>query len=218
MHSVRHVKITQSTSKRLLDIGLSLIGLVFLSPIWLAIAIAILFEDGRPVFYRQLRIGKGGRPFEVIKFRSMVKDAEKFTGPILASENDPRVTKVGKFLRATALDELPQLLNILRGEMSFVGPRPERPELIEKIKEICPAFSKRHAVKPGLTGLAQVYGSYDTPPHRKLKYDLLYIRKWSFCLDLKLIFLSLVVTIKGKWECRGKKFPRKKISVFQLST
>ncbi len=191
--------------KRALDIVLSSIGLILSSPVWLLSSIAIVLEDGFPIFYSQKRVGKNGKVFKVLKFRSMIKDAEKHTGAVWASENDPRVTKVGRILRATAMDELPQLLNILKGDMSFVGPRPERPELVEKFLKEFPDFKKRFVVKPGLTGLAQVYGQYDTPPQHKLKYDLLYIKKQSFCLDLKLIFLSFYITLKGKWEHRGKK-------------
>ncbi len=191
--------------KRAFDIVLSSFGLILSSPLWLIISLAIILEDGFPVFYSQKRVGKNGKIFKVLKFRSMIKDAEKYTGAVWASENDPRVTKVGRILRATAMDELPQLLNILKGDMSFVGPRPERPELVEKFVKEFPDFKKRFAVKPGLTGLAQVYGQYDTPPQHKLKYDLLYIKKQSFWLDLKLIFLSFYITLKGKWEHRGKK-------------
>ncbi len=150
--------------KRPLDIALSLFGLIISLPLWLIIAIIIWMEDGRPIFYSQRRVGKDGKVFTVLKFRTMIKGAEKYTGPVWASENDPRVTKVGRILRATAMDELTQLLNILKGDMSFVGPRPERPELVEKFLKEFPDFKKRFAVKPGLTGLAQVYGQYDTPP------------------------------------------------------
>lgn len=191
--------------KRTFDLLLSSLGLILSLPLWFIFAILIWLEDRGPIFYRQKRVGKNGRIFEVLKFRSMIKEAEKYTGPIWASENDPRVTKVGRVLRATAMDELPQLWNIFKGDMSFVGPRPERPELVKEFIKEYPDFKKRFVVKPGLTGLAQVYGQYDTPPQHKLKYDLLYIKKQSFLLDLKLILLSFLITFKGKWEHRGRK-------------
>jgi lipopolysaccharide/colanic/teichoic acid biosynthesis glycosyltransferase len=191
--------------KRLFDIFLASIGLILSLPLWLIITIAIKLEDGGPIFYSQERVGKDGKIFRILKFRSMIPDAEKDTGAVWASENDPRVTKVGRILRATAMDELPQLLSILKGDMSFVGPRPERPELVEEFTKKFPDFKKRFVVKPGLTGIAQIYGQYDTPPQHKLKYDLLYIKKQSFLLDLKLILLSFYITLKGKWEHRGKK-------------
>jgi len=198
--------------KRLFDITISLLGILFSVPFWLFISLAILLEDRRPVFYLQERIGKGGRAFKALKFRSMVKDAEEGLGPIQAVENDPRVTKVGRILRATALDELSQLINILKGDMSFVGPRALRPAELEvhgnpdtaRIEEI-PGYKERHAVRPGLTGLAQVYLPTDAPRQEKFCYDLLYIEKQSFGLDLKLIFLSFWISLRGKWESRGKK-------------
>lgn len=135
----------------------------------------------------------------------MIKDAEKHTGAVWASENDTRITRVGRILRATAMDEFPQLLSILKGDMSFVGPRPERPELVTLFNGGISNYDLRHNVRPGLTGLAQIFGKYDSPPKHKLKYDLLYVRKQSFWLDLKLIFLSFWVTLRGKWESRQKK-------------
>jgi len=195
--------------KRIFDITLSLSGIIISSPL---ISLAVLLEDGWPLFYLQERIGKGGRIFKAIKFRSMTKDAEKGVGPIQAIEDDPRVTKVGRLLRATAMDELPQLVNILKGDMSFVGPRALRPAELEvhgnpdiaSIEEI-PGYTERHAVTPGLTGLAQVYLPTDAPRQEKFRYDALYIEKQSFWLDLKLILLSFWVTFRGKWECRGRK-------------
>lgn len=135
----------------------------------------------------------------------MIPDAEKHTGAVWASENDPRVTKVGRILRATAMDELPQLINILKGDMSFVGPRAERPELVSNFVKDVPHFNDRLSVRPGLTGLAQIYGRYDTNPKNKFRYDLLYIKNQSFLLDIKLILLSFWITFRGKWEYRGKK-------------
>lgn len=195
--------------KRVMDLVFSSLGLLLSLPLWVLISICILLEDGRPVIYSQERVGKDGRIFRIFKFRSMKKNAEDESGPIWAMENDSRVTKVGRILRATALDELPQLLNILKGEMSFVGPRPERPELQRVFIERFPDFEKRLAVKPGLTGIAQVFGKYDTPPNHKLKYDLLYIRRASILLDLKLLFLSFLISLLGRWQRRERKIRRK---------
>jgi lipopolysaccharide/colanic/teichoic acid biosynthesis glycosyltransferase len=196
--------------KRLFDICLSSAGLIGSSPLWLLFSLAIKLEDRGPVFYTQERVGKNGRPFWAIKFRSMVPDAEKQTGAVWSTENDPRVTKVGRIMRATAMDELPQLWNIFKGDMSFVGPRAERLELVEQFAKKIKRYRNRFRVTPGLTGLAQVYGSYDTPPQHKLKYDLLYIRNQSLWLDLKLITISFWVTFRGKWEYRGKKVRSKR--------
>lgn len=200
--------------KRIFDFSLALIGLIFSIPIWVIVAIAIWLEDGRPILYKQKRLGKHERPFWLFKFRSMVKNAEDSTGPVWAMENDPRVTKVGRFIRATAIDELPQLINILKGDISFVGPRAERPELAARFKRNIPAFALRTIVKPGLTGIAQVYGRYDTPPQHKLRYDLIYIKNQSFILDLKLILLSFWITFTGKWQSREDKLNIKKINLF----
>ncbi len=193
-----------SLLKRIFDIFFSGIGLIASLPLWLLIAAAIKLEDGGPVFYSQERVGKGGRVFKVYKFRSMIPDAEKRTGAVWASENDHRVTRVGRVLRATAMDELPQLWSIFKGDMSFVGPRPERPELVEEFTREIPGFMERFQVQPGLTGVAQVYGKYDTPPRHKLRYDLFYIENQSFPLDVQLILFSFLITFMGKWEDRGK--------------
>jgi len=163
--------------KRLTDIFVSLVALVVFSPVMLVVSIAILLEDGRPIFYLQERMGVNGKTFKTIKFRTMIKDAEKYTGAVLSTENDPRITKVGRFLRKTGLDEVPQFINVLMGDMSIVGPRPERPELMEKIKGETPNFDLRLKVKPGITGFAQLYGKYDTPFEAKLKMDLLYAKQ-----------------------------------------
>ena len=191
--------------KRLFDIFLSFIGLVLSSPFWLVVSLAVKLEDSGPIFYSQERVGERGRNFRALKFRSMIPDAEKHSGAVWASENDARITKVGKILRTTAMDELPQLWNIFIGDMSFVGPRPERPELVEEFAQRIHNYNHRLLVKPGLTGTAQVYGQYDTPPRHKFRYDLLYIKKQNFWLDLKLIFLSFWITFRGKWESREKK-------------
>jgi len=185
--------------KRGLDIALSLFGLIAFSPIWLLITILIFIEDGRPIFFSDERIGRGKKFYRHFKFRSMKKTAEKGTGPVWAKEGDERVTKIGKLLRATAMDELPQVFNILKGDMSFVGPRPEREFFVENFMKEIPEYEKRLSVQPGLTGMAQVYGKYDTPPEEKLKLDLEYIKKMSILLDLKLIFLSLLITLRAGW-------------------
>jgi len=198
--------------KRLFDICLSSIGLIGSSPLWVLFALLVLLEDGLPVFYLQERVGKSGKIFKGIKFRSMIKDAEKDTGPVQAIENDPRVTRVGRILRATAMDELPQLVNILKGDMSFVGPRALRPQEKEvrgnpeetDIKKI-PGFHERLSVRPGLTGMAQVYLPGEALRSEKFKYDIMYIRNRSFLLDLKLILLSFWITFRGKWESRQEK-------------
>lgn len=163
--------------KRLMDIFVSLVALVVFSPVMLIVSIAILLEDGRPIFYLQKRLGDNGKTFKTIKFRTMIKDAEKYTGAVLSTENDPRITKVGRFLRKTGLDEVPQFINVLMGDMSVVGPRPERPELMEKIRSETPNFDLRLKVKPGITGFAQLYGKYDTSFEAKLKMDLLYAKQ-----------------------------------------
>ena len=198
-------KMKEPFLKRPFDFTLSLIGIIISLPLWILIGLLIWLEDRGPVFYSQYRVGKDGKIFKAIKFRSMIKDAEKQTGAVWAKEDDPRITKIGRILRATAMDELPQLLSILKGDMSFVGPRPERPELVTQFNGGIPNYNFRHVVKPGLTGIAQIYGKYDTPPQHKLKYDLLYIKKQNFWLDLKLIFLSFLITFQGKWQSRKKK-------------
>lgn len=191
---------------------LSGIGLIGSSPLWLVFSLAIKLQDGGPVFYAQERVGKGGRIFKALKFRSMIKDAEKKTGPVQAIENDPRVTKIGRIMRKTAMDELPQLWNIFRGDMSFVGPRALRPKEKEvhgtdeqiNIEDV-PGYSERLKIRPGLTGIAQVYLPSDAPRWKKFEYDIRYIHEHSFLLDLKLIFLSFWITFRGKWESREKK-------------
>ncbi len=196
---------TELILKRFLDIALSGIGLICSLPLWILIALAIKLQDGGPVFFLQERVGKDGKLFLVYKFRSMIPDAEKHTGAVWASENDPRITRIGRLLRATAMDELPQLWNIFKGDMGFVGPRAERPELVEKFSKQIPNYSSRFLVQPGLTGLAQVYGKYDSPPQVKFRYELLYVKNHTFLLDLKLILLSFWITFRGKWESRDKK-------------
>ncbi|MGB7054530.1 MAG: sugar transferase [bacterium] len=198
--------------KRSFDILLSGVGLLLSAWLWTAIAILIILEDGFPVIIRQRRTGRGGRIFTSYKFRSMVKSTLKEMVNSQAAEHDQRVTRIGKWLRASALDELPQLLNILAGDMSFVGPRPLLPNEIEingdfgQIRlEDFPAYEKRISVYPGLTGTAQIFAPRDIPRKHKFKYDLLYIRKMSFMYDIQLIVLSFLITFKGAWEKRCAK-------------
>ncbi len=168
--------------------------------LWIVIPVLIWLEDHGPVFYGQDRMGKDGKIFRVLKFRTMVPNAEAMTGAVWAVENDPRITKVGRWLRASALDELPQVLNILRGDMSFVGPRAERPELHAQFVEREPLFAQRIRVQPGLTGVAQVNGSYDLPPEEKIKYDLQYMRTMSPWVDTRLMLASVVNTLLRRWD------------------
>ena len=183
------VHFEQRVAKRLMDLVCSGIGLILTLPFFIIIAISIKLTDGGPVFYKQTRLTKWGHPFEIYKFRTMVQDAEKM-GAQLASEHDPRILPIGRLLRATRLDELPQLINVLKGEMSMVGPRPERPELAAEIEKEIPEFSYRLKVKAGLTGYAQIYGKYNTTSYDKLKLDLTYIQNYSMWLDLKLMILT----------------------------
>ena len=191
--------------KRAFDLLMASVGLVLSAPLWAVFALAIKLEDGGPVFYRQPRVGRGGREFVTLKFRTMSPEAERESGPTYATPHDPRITRVGRLLRATALDELPQLLQIMAGEMSFVGPRPERPEFVRRYKGELPSYEKRLQVAPGLTGLAQLYGHYNSSPRAKLRLDLLYVERRSLWLDVKLILLSFGVTFRGGWQIRGKK-------------
>jgi lipopolysaccharide/colanic/teichoic acid biosynthesis glycosyltransferase len=198
--------------KRAFDVALSGSGLLASAPLWAVFAAAIKLEDGGPIFYLQERSGRNGASFDVLKFRSMVPNAEAATGAVQASRGDPRVTRVGRYLRATAMDELPQLLNILRGDMSFVGPRALRPGEIETLGngklerlEDVPGFAERSRVQPGLTGVAQIYAARDIPRRQKFRYDLLYVRRQSFWLDLRLVLLSFWISARGTWE-KEKKF------------
>ncbi|MFV0239334.1 MAG: exopolysaccharide biosynthesis polyprenyl glycosylphosphotransferase [Lacrimispora sphenoides] len=182
--------IEQQFLKRVVDIVGSLAGIVVSSPLFIVIGLSIKFTDRGPIFFKQTRLTKADQVFEIYKFRTMIQNAERDDGPRLAAEGDSRILPVGHFLRRTRLDELPQLFNILKGEMSFVGPRPERPELAEEIIREIPEFSYRTKVKAGLTGYAQIYGKYNTTSYDKLKLDLTYIRNYSFLLDLKLILMT----------------------------
>ncbi|MDE7278121.1 MAG: sugar transferase, partial [Oscillospiraceae bacterium] len=179
--------------KRSADIIMSLIGIVVTSPVMLATAIAVKAYDGGPAIYKQIRVTKDGKKFNILKFRSMRTDAEKDGIARLSTENDDRITPVGKIIRACRIDELPQLFCILKGTMSIVGPRPERPEIIERYEKILPSFSLRLQVKAGLTGYAQVYGRYNTEPYDKLQMDLMYINNMSLSFDIGLIFATVKV-------------------------
>jgi lipopolysaccharide/colanic/teichoic acid biosynthesis glycosyltransferase len=198
--------------KRLFDCMLAGAGLIVSAPLWAAISVAIKLEDGGPIFFRQPRVGRGGRVFDALKFRSMVPNAEALTGPVQATENDPRVTRVGRLMRATAMDELPQLWNIFVGDMSFVGPRPLRPGEVEvhgdgqfvRLDEI-PGYEARHSVRPGLTGIAQVYAPRDIDRARKFRLDRLYLKRAGFWFDLKLILVSFWITARGDWEKRDRR-------------
>lgn len=199
----------QTLLKRIEDIVVAGAMLIVTSPFFLVIACLIKGTDKGPVFYTQDRLTKGGKVFSIYKFRTMVVDAEKISGPVKAGEKDSRILPVGRFLRATRMDELPQLINIIKGDMSLVGPRPERPELAQIITQNIPEFEYRLKVKAGLTGYAQVFGRYCTTSYDKLKLDLTYIRNYSIWMDLKLIMMTPKVLFmkestdgfeEGKWE------------------
>ena len=181
----------QRIAKRTMDILLSSVAMIVAAPVMLVVAAAIKLEDGGPVFYKQKRMTRHGREFEILKFRSMIVDAEKYAGAVLATGDDPRITKVGKFIRATRLDEIPQILNILKGDMSIVGPRPERKVIAEEYYKDIPEFEYRLKVRGGLTGYAQIYGKYNTSAYDKLRLDMMYIENYSLMLDIKLIILTL---------------------------
>jgi lipopolysaccharide/colanic/teichoic acid biosynthesis glycosyltransferase len=219
-------KMPRQWTKRSFDVLASGLCLLVSAPLWALIAVSIKMHDGAAVFYGQERVGREGKRFKSWKFRSMAPDADTRFGPLQAGECDPRVTRVGRWLRATALDELPQLWNIFKGDLSFVGPRALRPEEIEIRETMCTGpramfggsydeamplekiagYEQRHRVTPGLTGLAQIYADRDIPRRHKFKYDLLYIKTQSFWLDLRLIALSFWITFHGRWERRGRKF------------
>lgn len=188
--------------KRLIDILVSLVLLVITSPILLMTAIVVKLDSPGPIFYKQERITMNHRSFNILKFRSMSSTAEAESGPVLASSNDSRITKVGKFIRSTRIDELPQLINVLKGDMSLVGPRPERPFFVNQFKSENPYYSLRHHVRAGITGYAQVYGKYSTDFNSKLNFDLLYIKNYSIAFDFKLLFQTVKILF-DKVSSRG---------------
>ena len=187
------LKFEQKLMKRSLDLIMALVGFVIASPFMLITALAIKLYDRGPVLYKQKRLTTGGREFNVYKFRSMIVNAEKKSGAVLAKENDNRITPVGKVIRKIRFDELPQLFNIIKGDMSFVGPRPERPEIAEKYQKTMPEFKYRLKTKAGLTGYAQVMGKYNTTPYDKLKMDLMYIERQSLLLDLRIMLMTVKI-------------------------
>ena len=194
----------QRLMKRLLDITVATIATVCLIPVFVLVAIAIKLDSHGSVFFCQRRVGEREKEFTIYKFRTMCVDAEKHHGPVLATTDDPRITRVGRFIRTTRIDELPQLINVLLGNMSIVGPRPERPFFVEKLKKELPEYVHRSNVKPGITGMAQVYGKYNTTPYSKLVYDLIYIQQCNAFTDLVLMLKTLRVLVsKGRTEGVG---------------
>ncbi|KGA96523.1 sugar transferase [Alkalihalobacillus alcalophilus ATCC 27647 = CGMCC 1.3604] len=192
----------QEIIKRLLDLSVSAVMILVTLPLMLIAAILIKLEDRGPIFFKQERVGKDEKPFNVLKFRSMIVDAEAKTGPVLAKSKDNRITKIGAFMRKTRIDELPQLINVFRGDMSLVGPRPEREFFAKQFQKENKWFNYRNSVKPGITGYAQVLGNYTTSPERKLKFDLYYIRHYSIWLDIMLL-LKTVIVVLNKSQAEG---------------
>ncbi|MBF0478088.1 MAG: exopolysaccharide biosynthesis polyprenyl glycosylphosphotransferase [Candidatus Omnitrophica bacterium] len=195
------IRRTYHITKRILDIISSVLGLIILSPLLLATVVLIKLTSRGPIFYTQTRVGKDGVLFEIYKFRTMKVDAEKESGPVWAAKNDNRLIPCGKFLRKAHIDELPQLINILKGEMSLIGPRPERPVFVEKFKKAIPDYYKRLYIKPGLTGIAQVWYKYDESMEdvrKKVKYDLLYIKKACLWTDMRIILRTVRVVFTGE--------------------
>jgi len=184
--------------KRLADVAFGALLLIVASPLLLLAALSILVSMGRPILFKQERVGKDLEPFPVYKLRTMIKDAEEASGPVLAEEDDPRITPLGRYMRRYRVDELPQLVNIIKGDMSFVGPRPEREFFVERFIREIPGYRERFRVKPGVTGLAQVSGGYATTPERKLKYDLIYMYHQSLQLDLQILVETLRVVLTGR--------------------
>lgn len=210
-HAIAHIQL-RSFAKRAFDIGLAGAGLFASMPLWAVIGITIKLQDRGPIFFVDRRVGQGGREFNVCKFRTMRPNADQIYGAKQATDDDPRVTRIGRLLRKTAMDELPQLLNIFKGDMSFVGPRALRPGEVHvrgdgqfTLLENIPGHRERHGVAPGLTGVAQIYADRDVHPRHKFRYDRLYIKQQSFWLDLRLIAVSFWITFRGKWETRGGK-------------
>ncbi|MHC4954248.1 MAG: TIGR03013 family XrtA/PEP-CTERM system glycosyltransferase [Planctomycetota bacterium] len=189
----------RNVSKRLFDLGVAVVGLILSAPLTLAVALAVRLDSKGPILFRQTRVGAGGREFTIYKFRSMCVDAEAGGTPQWAKQNDPRVTRIGAFLRKSRLDEIPQMWNVLEGTMSFVGPRPERPFFVDQLRESIPFYDQRHAVKPGITGWAQVrfrYGSDESDQVEKLRYDMFYIKHHSILFDLRILFETVRVVFQ----------------------
>lgn len=193
-------EVVDPLGKRIFDLLLALFGLLLSTPVWLTSLFLVWFEDPGPVLFVKNSVGRGGKNFHQYKIRSIVREAEQLTGPVLSQEGDERVLWIGRLLRKTALDEIPQLLNILGGEMSFVGPRPQRTVLVYEYLQLMPEYSERHRVRPGLAGLAQVAGDYFLTPRQKLRFDRLYIQHASLGFDLKLIFLAFLITFGYRWK------------------
>lgn len=198
---VSFVRRTYAAVKRLIDIAGAVIAVIILSPLYLLTAILIKLTSSGPVLYTQTRVGRDGEEFQIYKFRTMNVDAEKDSGPVWAAADDNRLTPIGGFLRKAHIDEIPQFINVLRGEMSIIGPRPERPVFVSKLQEEIPDYTKRLAVKPGITGLAQVWHRYDETIEdvkKKIKYDLLYIRKMCLWTDVRIMFRTMRVVLTGE--------------------
>jgi len=194
----------------LMDYGISFIGLLIALPVLIVTGMAIKITSSGPVFYTQVRVGKDGRFFNIIKFRTMRADAESQTGPVWTKKNDSRITTIGRFLRETHIDELPQLINVLKGDMSIIGPRPERPHFVDMLNEEIHGYTRRLDVKPGITGLAQCYCKYDetiSDVKRKLRYDVLYIKNKCWRLDMEIIWRTLNISLLGeKHQIPRKRF------------
>ena len=187
-------------SKRAFDVSLALGGIVLSSPVWILFSLLIWLEDPGPLLFVKNSVGQAGANFRQFKFRSMVREAEKGTGPVLAEQSDARVLRIGKLMRKTALDELPQLINILKGEMSFVGPRPQRTVLVRDYLLEMPEYAERHVVQPGIAGLAQVAASYYITPRQKLRFDRLYVRHAGLGFDLRLLTIALLLVFYLRWK------------------
>jgi exopolysaccharide biosynthesis polyprenyl glycosylphosphotransferase len=200
-------------AKRLIDLVIAAIALLLLAPLFAAVAVAIWLTSGRPIFYTQARVGQGGRLFNIIKFRSMRRDAESETGPIWASDHDTRCTRIGDWLRHANIDELPQLLNVLKGDMSLVGPRPERPTFVDEFRVTIADYNLRHAVPGGMTGWAQVHGWRGrTSLRKRLQYDLDYIERWSVGLDLRILLMTVQHVFWGKTSWKDSNRPLKALN------
>lgn len=199
--TIRFARKSFKKFKRIFDLFLATLGLTIALPISLLVAFLIKITSRGPIIYKQKRVGKGGAIFEIYKFRTMSVDAEKETGAVWAKENDPRVTPIGRILRKSHIDEIPQFLNVIKGQMSIVGPRPERPEIVRDLKTLIADYEQRLAVKPGITGLAQIYHKYDETIEdvkKKIKYDLLYIKRMCWLVEVRILAQTFVTSLLGK--------------------